>query len=730
MKLTKFLLVISLLFNSVSLASDNMLRIGVLAIRGETATLDRWSPMAKYLSAQIKDHNFSIIPLHLEHLESSIKNDEVDFVITNTGNYVTNEAKYGISRIATLKSRNQEQSQTQFGAVVFTHHDRTDINSLSDLKGKSFMAVSENAFGGFQMAWRELKNKGIDPFEDFSEIRFSGFPQDGIVYAVRHGIVDAGTIRTGLLESMAAEDKINLESFKILNEQFVEGFPHILSTELYPEWPFAKTRKTPENIAQKVAIALLAITENSSTARQTAISGWTIPLDYQPVHELMKELNVGPYKHVGFLSFSDLISKYKTWIFSVLMGLVVLVIFTLYMVGLNRKLNKANNRLEIEVNERHKVEALFTRLGKIMDIASDHVFLFDTDNYKIRHANQTCISDLGYSMHELKKLSMLDIKRDISISQLDEILSPLKSGEKDEVSHETRHYRKDGTFIHVEGKIRLYMEGEKPVFAAISRDIGQRLQAEQSLLNENSKISNILENTGDAYFSLNNNFEFVYINAKTESLLNIKRANLLNKNIWNEIPELGSAFFKVFHRALLTNDATSTQGYYPPLNMWLEAKTYPVDKGVAVHMKDITEEYDNASNLRKSSKYLNTILNSISDAVVTINEQGTVISYNQSAQALFDYSEEEIIGNNINTLLPDHLWENQENIFAQVCKQGGTLIEAIERNIIGKSKHGTILNLKVKISNFLTGDDINIIAIMQEISQINAEIINLPGKKN
>jgi len=70
------------------------------------------------------------------------------------------------------------------------------------------MAVSRNAFGGFQMAWRELIDAGVDPFEDLGQLRFIGFPQDDIVYSVIERRVDAGTVRSGTLERMkgAAKD--------------------------------------------------------------------------------------------------------------------------------------------------------------------------------------------------------------------------------------------------------------------------------------------------------------------------------------------------------------------------------------------------------------------------------------------------------------------------------------------------------------------------------------------
>ena len=88
----------------------------------------------------------------------------------------------------------------------------------------------------------------MDPFKDLAELKFNGFPQDNIVHAVLRGEVDVGTIRTGLLENMSLNGKIELDKIHVLNSRNVEGFQFLLSTRLYPEWPLAKLKHTPDSL--------------------------------------------------------------------------------------------------------------------------------------------------------------------------------------------------------------------------------------------------------------------------------------------------------------------------------------------------------------------------------------------------------------------------------------------------------------------------------------------------
>lgn len=103
------------------------------------------------------------------------------------------------------------------------------------------------------------------------------------------------------LEQMALEGKVDLKNFKIINQQtqYGEKFPFALSTRLYPEWTFAVTQKTSSELAEQVAIALLKLPKDHPAAKAAESEGWTIPLNYQSIHECFQVLQVHPYKDFG-----------------------------------------------------------------------------------------------------------------------------------------------------------------------------------------------------------------------------------------------------------------------------------------------------------------------------------------------------------------------------------------------------------------------------------------------
>lgn len=367
-------------------AEDQLIRIGVLSHRGNQVTYDTWSPTAIYLSRVVPGHDFEIIPLDFAEVDPAVKFGQVDFILVNPGIYVNLEVRYRISRIATLNNLAGTNANNVFGGVIFTRSDRSDINTLDDLKGKSLMAVDVTSLGGFQMSWREMHASGLDPYRDSSSFSFGGI-HDEVVRAVRDGRVEVGMIRTDILERMAAANQIDIDDFKIINPKVNPGFLLNRSTRLYPEWPFSKVLHTSNELAQRVAVALLNMPNTHPAARVGNYAGWTIPLDYQSVHDLLRELQLPPYEYSGRFTLADAIKKYWYWLLVALVFLVFMLLMTTWVSRLNRELKKAKLHLERQYE-------------LILNSVADGIIGVDLDG-KTTFANRAMSQITGWSATDL-----------------------------------------------------------------------------------------------------------------------------------------------------------------------------------------------------------------------------------------------------------------------------------------------------------------------------------------
>jgi len=190
--------------------------VGVLAHRGVPKAIKLWQPTVDDLNQRIPGYRFKLEPRKLIQLKKDTAGNRFDFILTNPGQYVELEALYGITRLATLRNLRQGKPYDAFGSVLFSRSDNPSIQSLKDVAGTRFVGVGKGAFGAFQIAWYELNKVGIDPFTDTSELIFTGVPQDKVVFAVRDGKADVGTVRTDVMERMVNDGLIDLNNYRLI----------------------------------------------------------------------------------------------------------------------------------------------------------------------------------------------------------------------------------------------------------------------------------------------------------------------------------------------------------------------------------------------------------------------------------------------------------------------------------------------------------------------------------
>ncbi len=330
---------------TLCLDAKERVTIGVLAHKNYDSTHAMWNSTAEYLNEKISGYEFNIVPLRFEEFPAYLRDKKINFVITNSAYYVDLENRYGISRIATLKNRGiNGRAQTQFGGVVFTLTSNKTIQKLGDIKNRPFAAVDQDSFGGWIMALREFKADDIAP--NSINVTFYG-THEAVVHAVMDKRVEAGTVRSDTLERMALEGKININDFTIINRQNYSDFYYEASTRLYPEWPIATAKHTSDELAEKVAVALISMPANSEAARASKALGWTIPLDYQSIHECLEELNLGPYKYRNKDVFTYFLEQYGAYLLISFLLLILSIVVTLYILKINMRLRETRGELEV-----------------------------------------------------------------------------------------------------------------------------------------------------------------------------------------------------------------------------------------------------------------------------------------------------------------------------------------------------------------------------------------------
>lgn len=103
-------------------------------------------------------------------------------------------------------------------------------------------------------------------------------------------------------------------------------------------------------------------------------------------------------------------------------------------------------------------------------------------------------------------------------------------------------------------------------------------------------VESILESMREGFFSLDDEFRFTYLNGAAETILGVRRADMLGKSLWEQFPRaLGTQFECIYREVMETGTSRRFEEFYPePLSAWYEVGVQPAGAGIVVYFQDIS----------------------------------------------------------------------------------------------------------------------------------------------
>ena len=258
--------------------------IAVQSFLGKSVAFEKWQPMVDFLNQQLKDYHFELFLIEAPNialLRDLVEEGKLDYVITQP--VATAELEF-LSSVTPVLTKIDKRGVTQFGSVIIASAKNTKINSIQDLKGKSFAGANPVGLGGWILGYDYLLSQGVDLIKDASRVDFLG-RQDNIIYAVLNGMVDAGVIRTGVLEKLSKDGKFQMSNIKVLDPK--TDFPYFLTTNLVPEWSFSATTNADPILTSSIVKVLKQASYHPNKSNNLA--NWGEVADYQIIHQLLKK---------------------------------------------------------------------------------------------------------------------------------------------------------------------------------------------------------------------------------------------------------------------------------------------------------------------------------------------------------------------------------------------------------------------------------------------------------
>jgi two-component system sensor kinase FixL len=124
-----------------------------------------------------------------------------------------------------------------------------------------------------------------------------------------------------------------------------------------------------------------------------------------------------------------------------------------------------------------------------------------------------------------------------------------------------------------------------------------------------------------------------------------------------------------------------------------------------------------ANTLLERDTHLQSILDTVLDAMVVIDPRGTMLSFNASAERQFGYSPQEVLGKNVDMLMPSPYREHHDGYIERYLTTGEKRIIGVDRVVVGRRKDGSTFPMKLAVGEMRRGDLVYFTGFIRDLTE-------------
>ena len=395
-------------------------------------------------------------------------------------------------------------------------------------------------------------------------------------------------------------------------------------------------------------------------------------------------------------------------------------IFQPIMANLSKSLKLCkNSEAYTERLERDK-EALTdvnTRFRESLDATGDYIILADWRSETIIDYNKTVTHTLGYYDSEIKKAPLKKIFSEESYNDFHEMALRIKNDKLNRIIT-TNLSTKTRKSLPVELRLSLLSrKGKGDILILVATDLTKRKESEKALYEAKQLAETTLNSIGDAVITTDKNSLINGMNPIAEKITGYSLNEAKGKHL-NEIFHIIDASTRQPMESPAEIVMRTGQTVHLSNNTTLISKDKSehqiadsaaairnIDNeilGLVLVFNDVTEQYQLKEDLALREKRQRETLDSLVDSVITIDEEGKIMTFNRSAENAFGYKTSDVIGKDINSLIKEEN-EHREHLI-DFMKTSTPSTYAISADFTAKRKDGTTFPVRLSIGELAKDD--------------------------
>lgn len=511
-----FVIFLFFVFANTFLLAKEKITFTVLEFQRGFLESPDYSNLEKYLNDNLENFEVLVEILSLDEINTYIRQNRVDFLLTSPLHYVELKGKNLLSNtIATVAYDLDGKYTTNIGGVILTLSNNDKINTLQDLKDKTIGTLGKDYFAAYTAQLYELHQNKIK----LNEANMRVFANNSEMFeALFNKQVDVIFARSGVFEKLMAKRGFDTKSLKIINEQKLFGYPYKTSTKLYPEWPVVTFPSASVEAIREITLLLYSIKSNDDVAKSINIGGFSPSADYTIMERLARDLRLPPFDTKKKITFIEIWENYYIWISIIVLFFIILIVLLGFISYINNNLKVSKLLYEEQRN----------RLDTLIEFMPDLVWMKDTNgiylicNKRFEDFFGAPKSEIiGKSDYDFVEKDLADFFKDndkhamelmVPVTNYEEIVFAI-DGHK-EFLQTTKTAVKDakGNIIGVLG---------------IGRDVTLLKQQEQKLKDQKQELQEIFNTTKNGIAIIDRNTNFLKVNQAYCDITGLSEQELL-----------------------------------------------------------------------------------------------------------------------------------------------------------------------------------------------------------
>ncbi len=381
----------------------------------------------------------------------------------------------------------------------------------------------------------------------------------------------------------------------------------------------------------------------------------------------------------------------------------------------------------VDITARRAADAEKRRLAQVLEDSNDAVIVHDLDG-TIQAWNQGATQLYGYSETEMLGSHVRQLIPESAVVDTEPLVRSL-ARESKSLSVETTRQHQDGHLLTVWATLTAVFDdaGRVVAIATTERDISAIKQLEQELRALNNSLEQKVQArtqerraaidslmamyraapVGLCMLDAELRFQSVNDRLADKLLQGVAAADVVGQSIQDVAPDLGKVLVPLLQQALQNAGPISDVELQLPLAgepCTLLCYCQPIYttagglEGISVALQDITERKATEQTLKEKEEHVTAILNTVVDAIISIDKKGLIELFNPAAEKMFGYSAEEALGQDVSLLMPPpHRAQHQAHLagYSRNNRRSGMVGKA--RELIATRSDGSCFPISLSV---------------------------------